>query len=355
VKKTLPYLAAAAALVICLAGSTTAQDVINPTPFFANFHDTTFSSTINGELLPVGTIIRAYDPDGVLCGIDTVATTPGPGAFGFMPVYGDDLSNTPALDEGAVAGDTIRFFINGKRATVVSGNPVWADQSQRNVQLSVTTTIAMSLIAGPTPEAVAPGRTVAFEVEVRNDGDIDDLYGIKFTMTQPSGSDTLNHWQAIGPDHPVYSPSSGGAVVPFSVKAPYWPGDTVNTVSWTVYSLIDTTVTISGDVDVYCTVTDVDDPGILRPEGYALNQNYPNPFNPSTVISFELPRAALVNLDVYDILGRTVRSLDLGLLSHGAHEVTFDGSGLASGVYFYRVSTDQPGLSPLTKKMTLVK
>ncbi len=73
------------------------------------------------------------------------------------------------------------------------------------------------------------------------------------------------------------------------------------------------------------------------PTVYALDQNYPNPFNPSTTITFELPKASHVTLSVYDILGREVSVLLNERRDAGVHEVKFDGSNLASGVYLYRL------------------
>jgi hypothetical protein len=70
---------------------------------------------------------------------------------------------------------------------------------------------------------------------------------------------------------------------------------------------------------------------------FALLQNYPNPFNPSTTITFELPKSSEVTLRVYDILGREVSVLVNERRDAGYHEVKFDGSGLSSGVYFYRI------------------
>jgi hypothetical protein len=80
------------------------------------------------------------------------------------------------------------------------------------------------------------------------------------------------------------------------------------------------------------------------PAVFRLQQNYPNPFNPTTMISFELPSEAFVTLKVYDILGREVATLfDHELMDDGDHEMEFDGSGLASGMYFYRLVADVPG------------
>lgn len=73
------------------------------------------------------------------------------------------------------------------------------------------------------------------------------------------------------------------------------------------------------------------------PQFISLQQNYPNPFNPSTTISYSLPVAAEVTLTVFDVLGRKVAELVNRRVEAGSHSVQFDGSGLASGVYLYRL------------------
>ena len=88
------------------------------------------------------------------------------------------------------------------------------------------------------------------------------------------------------------------------------------------------------------------------PLTYTLAQNYPNPFNPSTSISYQLKSAGQVRLSVYDIRGREVAVLVDGMQTQGPHEVRFDGSGLASGVYIYRL---QAGTFVEQKKMVLAK
>ncbi len=70
---------------------------------------------------------------------------------------------------------------------------------------------------------------------------------------------------------------------------------------------------------------------------FSLLQNYPNPFNPSTTIRYSLPRASYVKLDVVDQLGQRVASLVDRLEDPGDHDVRFDGTGLASGVYYCRI------------------
>lgn len=88
------------------------------------------------------------------------------------------------------------------------------------------------------------------------------------------------------------------------------------------------------------------------PLEFKLNEAFPNPFNPGTVLSFQLPAASLARLSVYDISGRWVATLMDGWRAAGKHEVAFDGSSLASGIYLARL---QAGQFAATQKMVLLK
>lgn len=88
------------------------------------------------------------------------------------------------------------------------------------------------------------------------------------------------------------------------------------------------------------------------PEGFKLNQNYPNPFNPTTTIGFAVHGSEFVVLSVYNVLGQLVKTLVDSRQMPGEHSVVFDGEGLASGVYFYRLVSG--GLIQ-AKKMILLK
>ncbi len=88
------------------------------------------------------------------------------------------------------------------------------------------------------------------------------------------------------------------------------------------------------------------------PGALALEQNYPNPFNPATTIAFTLPARRQVTLALYDRTGRLVRTLLEGMREAGTHRIAFDGSGLASGIYFYSLRS---GSETLTRKMVLLK
>jgi hypothetical protein len=89
-----------------------------------------------------------------------------------------------------------------------------------------------------------------------------------------------------------------------------------------------------------------------KPQSYELNQNYPNPFNPSTVISYSLPEASDVSLDIYNLTGQLIANIDDGSRHAGTHNINFDAGHLSSGVYIYRLTA---GNMVLTKKMTLIK
>lgn len=88
------------------------------------------------------------------------------------------------------------------------------------------------------------------------------------------------------------------------------------------------------------------------PVQYSLSQNYPNPFNPETRINYSIPKAGMVSLNVYDMLGRQVASLVNGYKSAGNYIVEFDASNLSSGVYYYKLVSGE--FSDI-KKMSLVK
>jgi hypothetical protein len=89
-----------------------------------------------------------------------------------------------------------------------------------------------------------------------------------------------------------------------------------------------------------------------QPTEYALYQNYPNPFNPTTTIQYSIPELSNVTLKVYDVLGSEVITLVNEEKPVGSYEVGFDGVGLPSGIYFYRL---QSGSFVETKKMVLMK
>ncbi len=95
----------------------------------------------------------------------------------------------------------------------------------------------------------------------------------------------------------------------------------------------------------------------LFPEVFALYQNYPNPFNPTTQINYDLPGETLVNIKIYDVMGRSIRTLMNTNQTTGYHSIRWDakndiGEGVAAGMYIYTI---QAGKFRATRKMVLLK
>jgi hypothetical protein len=88
------------------------------------------------------------------------------------------------------------------------------------------------------------------------------------------------------------------------------------------------------------------------PSKFKLGQNYPNPFNPVTSINYEVPKDSKVKISVYDIKGGEIATLVNENKSAGRYTVSFDGTNLTSGIYFYRI---QAGDFTDTRKMILTK
>jgi len=125
------------------------------------------------------------------------------------------------------------------------------------------------------------------------------------------------------------------------------------------YQVNNTSLTISPDV-----TTGVVDGKIAVPAEFRLDQNYPNPFNPSTQIHFNVPKASLINLKVYNLIGQEVAVITNATFSAGSYTVKwngtdFYGNSVASGVYFFRlVATPLGGGGSLfteVRKMMLMK
>ena len=88
------------------------------------------------------------------------------------------------------------------------------------------------------------------------------------------------------------------------------------------------------------------------PLSFTLKQNYPNPFNPVTTISYALPSISKVLLIIYNLRGEEIARLVNGIQPAGLHQVTWDASGVSSGIYFYRIHA---GDYIQTRKMLLLK
>ena len=99
------------------------------------------------------------------------------------------------------------------------------------------------------------------------------------------------------------------------------------------------------------------DENVSIPETFSISDNYPNPFNPSTIISYNLPKDSHVNISIFDVLGRKVKTLTNQHMKAGKNKVQWNGENdhgklLAAGVYIYKILS---GGYNQSKKMILVK
>ena len=116
----------------------------------------------------------------------------------------------------------------------------------------------------------------------------------------------------------------------------------------------DTLITNAFDI-LPCEISGARNPTENMPIEFHLWQNHPNPFNATTTISYSLPKASRVTLDVFDVTGRKVRATQSaadGISEAGVHYVTFDGTGMASGIYFARLTSAE---GTQTIKMMMIK
>jgi len=163
-----------------------------------------------------------------------------------------------------------------------------------------------------------------------------------YTLTDASGTATLYINKAVtsivGTTIPTAAVNITGIVSQYKSGSPYSSG----------YQLLPRQLS---DIELY-TAVQPEQQNSTVVKGFALSQNYPNPFNPTTNINFNLDKAGLVSLKVYNILGTEVASLVNEFKSAGSYSVPFNAANLTSGVYLYKL---QVGSQSLTKKLTLMK
>lgn len=194
----------------------------------------------------------------------------------------------------------------------------------------------------------------------------DNCPGTTFVLTSITSNEPDNGLGDGDTAGDIQDASYGTADVAFKVRSERAGGG-----SGRVYTVTYTATDIGGNsTTATATVTvphdqrknlGIKDPTVslkpLVPDEFVLNQNHPNPFNPTTTISYGVPFDAIVNLAVYDVLGRNVAQLVDGRVSAGFKEVQFDASALPSGLYLYRMTAigDDAASVTLTRKLMLMK
>jgi hypothetical protein len=197
----------------------------------------------------------------------------------------------------------------------------------------------------PTVDVVARG--VATLVDDAAYGAITDY------ITVPAGSYTLDVTPGSDNETVVASYTAdlsglaGGAAVVFA-SGFLSPDNDQDGAAFGLFAALPT-----GDVAVFAqVVTSIESAGEFAPSHFSLEQNYPNPFNPETNIEFSIPSNQNVTLTVFDVTGRQVAELVNENLAAGRYNFNFDARMLSSGVYFYRLQTEN---FTQIRRMTLLK
>jgi hypothetical protein len=290
-----------------------------------------------------------------------------------------NLSHLTDLATGLVF-DSIRCFNDGNHGDGMAGDSVWgatllpvtggtysvdistydaaADSYRRLPAVGSFTTAGPALMAGyrlwefAEDTLATPGATLQFRIGLKNKGQTGSIPTVSARIAAISpdldaASTIPVQWGAVSPGDTIrYSTSVtwvtlGAARVPgstalFAVEiascgVPYWLD--------TLRIIIVPPTGVAGQED-----------GL--PTSFALKQNYPNPFNPSTEIQYSIRDRQFTSIKVFDLLGREVASLVNEVKAPGQYSVTWNASGMASGVYFCRT---QAGGFVQTIKLSLVR
>jgi hypothetical protein len=175
-------------------------------------------------------------------------------------------------------------------------------------------------------------------VDITFDYTTEEAGGVRiFARPFSSGSLTSNYAAHSSPNYPVGSGSGTGYFTITSGAA------IVDQIRIRMYNDDQSVLLLEFFIPVeyhFGIMTDVDLPStsLIDPKTYFLYQNYPNPFNPTTMINYQLPMTSAVELSIYNLLGQRVATLVNERKRAGHHQVEWDASGFASGIYLYRLS-----------------
>ena len=289
------------------------------------------------------------------------------------------------------------YIKNNKNTTVrnviiSNGRLPGADRADRadyliQIQLpgsSITNVDTFNCVFGPVPSALAISAVKGGTVDNTSIFGFDPLYvdaangDLKLTPESPAYYSGYNNthlgdgnWATstptvlplnmtiVGKGTVIYSPDRKGYVFPANTNVTLTavPDSNYKFVSWSG-DVTSTDISTSIIVDAFKNVTaafeimtEVNE-GANIPVGYSLGQNYPNPFNPATTIEFTLKEKGTTTLKLYDVIGRLVATVINSELNPGSHIFHFNASHLASGVYYYKLTSN--GFISI-KKMMLVR
>jgi len=296
----------------------------------------------------------------------------------------------------AIPGSDWGFGGSGKvRISLANENIVWAGYEMDPVQSSATDQLGklhVSVDGGtlfsavPTPEALSPGRISGLATHPTDENTAYALFSAFNAPKILRTTDLGQHWEDISGFFRAPAKSSGNGfpdvgvhdllVLPGRTNE-LWAGTDIGifisvddgqnwqfadnglpAVSIWQMRVVDDQIVVAThgrgvwSVPLNDVVATAAEDAPTLPTEIALDQNFPNPFNPSTTISFTLPATDRVRLDVYDVAGRRIAALVDETMIPGKHDVNWNASGLASGMYLYRLSV---GTYTRSRTMTLLR
>lgn len=282
----------------------------------------------------------------------------------------DSVVTEPPYGEPLAPGDTLHtslhvfMLTNDGTAEVRLEIGTVRNPTERTILDYIATTLSgpdLQVIADETNITDSLGTEVVFNLEVINISAVEQkVFVVRTANNLPE------YWtSSLCFDSTCFSPGLDSVVTEPPFGEPLAPGDTLHT-SLHVFMLINT-----GTAEVQLEVGTIRNPDIrttldfsatsylVSVDGnpnsvnqYFLGQNYPNPFNPSTKINFGLKDAGDVEISLYNVLGSKIATIFNGYKDAGSHSFLFDGTNLTSGVYFYKISSND---FTQTKKMILEK
>ncbi len=206
-----------------------------------------------------------------------------------------------------------------------------------------------------------PGNTIQFDY-IANSSELQNSPVLSAALTNEEGKNLL-----VFASHPSGSDTiqeNEIRIGRFKVKTINPSGDSILSVSWNFEGDINTIISASS-MNITNPANHLDFEGnvsnsneSLLPKVYALSQNFPNPFNPSTSIRFSLPFDSKIKISIYNALGELVANLADKIEQAGNHDITWNASGMSSGLYIYTIEAEPlKGGSTFksVKKMMLLK
>ena len=341
-------------------------------------HRTHIDSTLGSEMVFEFEVINISEAAQTVFAVRTINSLPGNWqsslCFGdnCLPPEIDSVATTPPLADPLNPGDTLfaslhlAALVNDGSANVQIQTGTLRNSTERTtINFSATTNPIsqgeISVVVHRTLIDSTVGSEMVFDFEVINTSDAaQTVFAVRTVNSLP-----VNWQSSLCFGESCFPPNIDSVATAQPFGDPLEPGDTLFTslhvaalendgtanIQIQVGTLRNSTERTIIDFIASAAVSSVTRVG-SQADDYNLSQNYPNPFNPSTKISFGIRKAGNVDISVYNVLGNKIITLFNGYKPAGEYSITFDGSNLSSGVYFYKIVSE--GFVQ-TKKMILEK